>query len=324
MNNELAEKEAEINIKQNFRPSSANVYTTKQPFKKKNRTLQFYKFLLNSLKVEICLNEFYQVVKVSNQSEILIWIISMSLFYTGNREFPLVWVHVLHLIRAIIGIFIVSRLPRSYEVIEYINGNQKLMFKDNFNDVIRDSVKEKVIPKLESMRCIFITYFSITFFNFLIDIIDFLFVISFLSVTSHRLQIVTLTFVILNFLYISKYITYPVIDLSYVFWTCSLKLTFSADLINDVFSGMLKKLRNRMKLSKKKEVNKIGEVVHDKKEQKVADKHEEKQSVIDLNYKQENHVKKNKDYDSLQIDFDHNIQSQYINYQRKSLNRTVN
>jgi hypothetical protein len=207
MNNEFAEKEAEINIKHNFRPSSVNVNSTKQPFKKKNRTLQFYKFLLNSLKVEICLNEFYQLVKASNQSEILIWIISMSLFYTGNREFPLVWVHVLHLIRAIIGIFIVAKLPTSYEVIEYINGNQKLMYKDNFNDIIRDSVKEKIMPKLESMKCIFITYLSITFFNFLIDVLDFLYVISFLSVSSHKLQIVTLTFVILNFLYISKYIT---------------------------------------------------------------------------------------------------------------------
>lgn len=206
MNYEIADKDAEINIKHNSRPSSTNKDTLKQSSKKKNRTLQFYKFLLNSLKVEICLNELYQLIKMSNHSEILIWIISMSLFYTGNREFPLVWIHSLHLVRAIIGIIIMIKLPKSCEVIEYINGNQKIMEKDNFNDVIRDSVKEKILPKLESMKCIFISYLSISFLNFMIDLIDFLYVISFISVSSHKLQIVTLTFVILNFLYISKHI----------------------------------------------------------------------------------------------------------------------
>ncbi len=85
---------------------------------------------------------------------------------------------------------------------------------------------------------------------------------------------------------------------------------------------MLDKLRNRMKISTEKAEDHKDRIIHDKKEEKVEDKHEEKQSVVDLNYKKENQVKKNKEYDSIQIDFDHNIQSQYINYQRKSLNRT--
>lgn len=85
---------------------------------------------------------------------------------------------------------------------------------------------------------------------------------------------------------------------------------------------MFDKLRSRMKLGRANQLDHKDQKANDKKEEKLVDKHEEKHEVIDLDYKKEDHVKKNKDYDSLQIDFDHNIQSQYINYQRKSLNRT--
>ena len=172
---------------------------------KKNRTLQFYKFLQNSLKVEIALNEFYNLIKCSNQAEIALWILSIILYYSGHTEYPLVWVHVLHVLRGILGIVILHKLPRTYELVELITEDDKIMELNNYNDIIRDTVKEHFLPKLKSIQCLLIVYFSLTFANFMIDIVDFLYVVSYFSTYEDSFQMVTLTFVILNFLYIGNY-----------------------------------------------------------------------------------------------------------------------
>ena len=112
------------------------------------------------------------------------------------------------------------------------------------------------------------------------------------------------------------------IDLSYLLWTCSLKFVFSEDLINpfnEIFSGMIQKLKIRMKLVSEVDKNVNKDI---KKEDVVIEKQEEKHSVIDLKYEKDNYVKRNKEYDSLQIDFDHNNHIQYINNHRQSMNRT--
>jgi len=149
--------------------------------KKKNRTLQFYKFLLNSLKIEISLNEFMRLIKYSNQGEIVLWFISIILFYSGHREYPLVWLHLIHLIRGILGL----------------------------NDVMRDAVKEQIFPKIKDMKGYLLTYFSLTFVNFMIDVVDFLYIISNMNNEPDKAS-VTIIFFIIVFLYIGNYSYLPI------------------------------------------------------------------------------------------------------------------
>lgn len=173
--------------------------------KKKNRTLQFYKFLLNSLKIEISLNEFMRLIKYSNQGEIVLWVISIILYYSGHKEYPLVWLHLIHLIRGILGIIISAKLPRSYELIDSIDINNNAFETKIYNDIMRDTIKERIFPKIKDMKGYLLTYFSLTFVNFMIDVVDFLYIISNMNNQPDK-DSVTIVFFIILFLYIGNYI----------------------------------------------------------------------------------------------------------------------
>jgi hypothetical protein len=295
-------------------PQNINEYPAQ---KRKNRTLQFYKFLLNSLKMEISLNEFMKLIKYSNQAEIAIWAVSIILYYSGNTEYPLVWLHMLHLFRGILGIVIAVKLPRSYELVQLIDSDDKVMENKIYNDVMRDSVKEHIIPRIKDMKGYLLAYFAMTFVNFMIDVVDFLYIISNLNSTTNN-QASAIVFFIIVFVYI-------VIDLSYVFWTHSLKYTYSKDMlspINEAFSGVIQKLKSRLKLGKK-----LPEPEEEKKEQfeevegganKFAkneiqmnpnpnnqyEMNVKDQNQINLEFKKQSVGKINKGYDEIQIDFD--------------------
>ena len=103
------------------------------------------------------------------------------------------------------------------------------------------------------------------------------------------------------------------IDLLYVFWSHSLKYTFSADLlvpINEAFSGVLEKLTKRLKLGPKvKEIENTNKDKTDKVIPIIANPpfvNEGDKNEFELEFKRQVSGKKNKDYDSIQIDFDQN------------------
>ena len=175
---------------------------TMRPIAKKNRSLQYYKFLFNSLKVEISINEFIGLTKMSNQGEIIIWIISFSLYYMGKREYPQVWLNIFHVFRAILGILVLNKLPRSYELIELISQDEKIMEMKNYNDIIRVTFKNHIMPRLKTMKIILLMYFSLTFLNLIIDLIDFIYLISILGNVEDVFRMITFSFVVINFLYL--------------------------------------------------------------------------------------------------------------------------
>ena len=181
-----------------------NSYSVKIIENKKNRTLQFFKFLLNSMKMEISLNEFMKLIKMSNQGEIGLWIISIFLYYSGNYEFPLVWLHILHLIRGFLGVSIFFKLPRSYELIDSIDVEGKLMENKVFNDLMRDSAKQHILPLIQNLKVYLLAYFSLTFVNFMIDIVDFLYLLSNINSTQINSSVIVV-FLMIDIIYLSIY-----------------------------------------------------------------------------------------------------------------------
>ena len=183
-----------MDIRNNELPSTNTI--------KKNRTIQFYKFLLTSLKIEISLNEFMKLVKYSNQWEIGLWIISIFIYYADGASYPIVWLHFLHLIRGICGVAISIKLPKSFELISLIEEDDKLMENKVFNDIIRDTVKKHFLPRIVDMKSFLLAYFALTFVNFMIDIVDFLYIIS--NLNSFVIDpTIILIFLIFDVIYIS-------------------------------------------------------------------------------------------------------------------------
>jgi hypothetical protein len=243
--------------------------------------------------------------------EIFVWIISIVVHFNGTGDYPLVWLHLVHVIRGLLGIVISSKLPKSYELVEQIDVNDPVMENKIFNDVIRDTVKQNILPRLQDLKGYLLAYFALTFCNFMIDIVDFLYIISNLTSSSSR-QLDTIVFLVLVFVYL-------VIDLSYVFWTNSLKYSYSPDMlspINEAFSGVVQKLKNRFKLGRKRPEEEAKEIdyVVDYNSEKKNDHGERTNSKpnhivdnnqVDLQFKQSG-GKAGKEYDEVDIDFEQN------------------
>lgn len=189
---------------------NAQINNQNEP-KRKNRTLQFYKFLLYSMKMEIKMCELIDVVRFSNQSEISIWILGIVLYFNSPSDYSnfFVWIHVIHLIRGIIGFLILLKLPRSYNLVDAMQVSEVEMETKLFNDIARDVVKREVVDKLSSMRGWLIAYFALTFINFIIDIIDFFYCLNRVDdyYMSSNTKAILLTYLIIAFLYLGKIIS---------------------------------------------------------------------------------------------------------------------
>jgi hypothetical protein len=176
--------------------------------KKKNRTLQFYKFLFYSMKVEIKIKEFIDLVRFSNQSEIILWIISVVIFFnSGGNPHIFVWIHITHILRGIFGFVIMIKLPRTYQIVEKFKeiGQNDIQTK-LFNDIVRDVMKKELVHKVDGMRGWLITYFVMTCINFVFDVIDFLYLLSQIDKQgpNGRPNAIALTLFAIAFLYLGK------------------------------------------------------------------------------------------------------------------------
>ena len=72
------------NIEQNNSIDNNNNQTK---IKKKNRTLQYYKFLFYSMKTEIKQHDFLKLLSNSNTTKLSIWTISVLLFINIPKNF---------------------------------------------------------------------------------------------------------------------------------------------------------------------------------------------------------------------------------------------
>jgi len=248
--------------------------------KKKNRYLQYLKFLLFSLKVEIKTNEFMVLIKSSNIAEVFLWIFSIIVFFSSSYKFPFVWLQITHLIRGFIGMYILRNLPRTYELVDKLNVDEKTLAEHKvYNDIVREVVRKEVITRLTAMRGWLIFYFCLTIINFILDVISLLYNVSILGsntqlINSPLNQIgnntnstisnssssdfdnidIVNSNIVSYFTYFAISIGYLIIDLAYVFWTHSLKFIFPQEImapIYDGFSGVIRKLQEKFKLGNK-------------------------------------------------------------------------
>ena len=231
--------------------------------KKKNRTLQYYKFLFYSLKTEIKAQDFLKLLRSSNAIEISVWFISLLLYANTPKDFPrlnqgekstsyknsFIWLHLFHLFRGILGIFLALTFPRSYQVTEYLETISDSKLETTlFNDLIRETVFFSVTEKIKAKKIPIIIYIGLTCFNFVIDIIDFFDIIASLSGARSDAKVVLLTYFIIAGIYIT-------VDLAYIFWSYQLVYIFPRTYlkpIDSMFRGCIDYAMKTFKLGKPK------------------------------------------------------------------------
>ena len=250
--------EGNNNIEYNMNSNQENVV------KKKNRTLQYYKFLFYSLKTEIKAQDFLKLLRTSNLVEISIWIISLLLYANTPKDFPrlsngerksttykntFIWFHLLHILRGALGIFLAYTIPRSYKVTEDLEKISDSKLETTlFNDLIRETIFFSITEKIKSKKIPIIIYLILTALNFVFDTIDFLVIISSLSRARSDAKVVLLTYLLISAIYIT-------VDLAYILWTGQLAYIFPKEYlkpIDSMFSGMVDLAMKKFKLNKRK------------------------------------------------------------------------
>lgn len=229
---------------------------------KKNRQLQFYKFLFYSNKIEIQLQDFLSLVRTSNQTEIMFWILSVILYcnspnnqpeyeangrkYTYNGGF--IWAHLFHIVRGFLGLYIVYVLPRTFQLIDKLqNLNESILEKKFFNDIMREFLNENVLNVISKKKIHFLFYLSLTGLNLGIDLFDFFFLLSMLDKSPSESKVVLITYLFISLVYI-------IIDLSYVLWSFSLKYILPKEYLEPIlnaFDGLVGKAKKVFKIGKK-------------------------------------------------------------------------
>jgi len=242
---------------------SNNIPVESGGVKKKNRTLQYYKFLFYSLKTEIKAQDFLKLLRTSNAIEISIWFISLLLYANTPKDFPrlttgekstsyknsFIWLHLFHLFRGCLGIFLALTFPRSYQVTEYLETISDSKLETTlFNDLIRETVFFSVTEKIKSKKIPIIIYIGLTILNFVIDIIDFFVIIASLSGARSDAKVVLLTYFMIAGIYIA-------VDLAYIFWSYQLVYIFPRSYlkpIDSMFTGCIEYAMKTFKLGKPK------------------------------------------------------------------------
>ena len=231
--------------------------------KKKNRTLQFYKFLFYSIKTELKLHDFVKLFRTCNAGEICLWLMSLIIYASTPRDLvqlptggksraykgTFIWFHIIHVFRAGLGVFFIHSFPRSFEVINNLESySDSKLEKTLFNDLIRETIFFNVTEKIKPKRKFVLIYLIMTVINLGFDSLDFLVVLFSLSNARANAKIVLLTYLLINGLYI-------IIDFAYILWLEQLKYVFPKEYLRPVetiLMGIVDKALIKFKLKKEK------------------------------------------------------------------------
>ena len=232
--------------------------------KKNNRTLQYYKFLFYTMKTEIKIHDFLKLLRNTNTLELTLWSLSIVLFANVPKNFPILkkgeknttkysgvflWLHICHIIRACLGMYMGYKLPRSFQIMDFLQqlSNEKLA-KNIFNDIIRETLFNKVILAVKKIKIHIFCYFIITIINVVIDIIEFFWLLVNIGGVSSNAKAEFMTYMFINIIYL-------ILNFSYFFYFGQLKYIFPSiylDAINSLYICVIDTAKTIFKLKKDK------------------------------------------------------------------------
>ena len=241
---EITQKEDKnSDINDNITNYEENQNNSNNNIKKKNRTLQYYKFLFYTMKTEIKVHDFLKLIRNTNTLELSLWTISVVLYANVPKNFPILkpgeknkskysgiflWFHILHVVRACIGMFVGYKLPRSFQIMDFLQDlSKEKLAKTLFNDIIRETIYNKVILVIRKYKVHIFLYFLLTILNIIIDVIEFFYILFKIPGISDSARIEFITYFIINIIYLH-------INFSYIFYFGQLKYIFPPIYLNSI------------------------------------------------------------------------------------------
>ena len=155
-------------------PQTNSIYS--KNLQNNKEKLSFFSFLMYSTKAEVYICEFYMLLFWVSLLEIFLYLIGLALFISSPHDFSEFWAFTTHLIRAILGLILLKRLPNSSTVIEEVKEFEQSTVEDVQGRIL-ETFKNILTNNKHRLRPLIIAYFVFTIIDILIDNIIFFFLL---------------------------------------------------------------------------------------------------------------------------------------------------
>lgn len=152
---------------------SSSVVPNDEEFKPIQKDTRLFKYILYTTKIEIKFNNFINLIYNSSMCEIGFWIVGFLLFIASPSNMYLIWVLIVHLAKGILGIILLNKIPKTYEILENVASNPNYQ-EDKLIELIQTQIKESFLTRWDAHKAKFLVYVILTIICIILDFIIFI------------------------------------------------------------------------------------------------------------------------------------------------------
>jgi hypothetical protein len=166
-----------------------------QPIQKNTKLL---KFILYTTKIEIKTNSFMRMIYGVSILEIMLWTVLLLLFFISPSNYYLVWILIFHLGRGILGIILINKFPKTYEILDNLSKNPNFE-ESKILEMVEQQINETFSTRFADNRVFLIVYLIFSSISLVVDFIIF-FVQLFANSATYPLIQISFMFIITIFI----------------------------------------------------------------------------------------------------------------------------
>ena len=185
---------------------------------------KLFKFILYTTKVEIKFNSLIRLIFNTSIFEMAMWVLGFLLFIASPKDMYLVWFLIVHVAKGAIGLVLLNKMPKTYEILENVAKNPNFE-ESKIIELIEKEIKDFFIIKWGENRNKFFLYLVSTITCLVIDLIIFIAQVSAFGKEEWLLMQTCMLFTILVFI---------ITDVVYFLWFFTLQFTFPPEIMNPI------------------------------------------------------------------------------------------
>lgn len=191
---------------------------------------ELFKYILYTTKIENKFNSFINLLYNTSICEIGFWIMGFFLFIASPSNLYLIWVLIVHPFKGILGLVLLTAMPKTYDIIENVGQNPNFS-QNKIVELIKTQIKESFIANWEINKNKFFIYVIFTAVCIVIDfIICLVQVFKFGNKDEWILRQTCILVIILVFI---------ISDFVYFLWFFTLSFSLPKEMIDPVKSAFL-------------------------------------------------------------------------------------
>ena len=134
---------------------------------------KLFKFILYTTTVEIKANSLMKLMYSTSLLEMALWLVGLLLFFSSPGNMYLIWVLIVHPVKAFIGMQILDTMPKTYEIIENLAKNPNFE-EDKIMELISAQIRETFLERWTQNKNKLLWYLITTIICLLTDVVIFI------------------------------------------------------------------------------------------------------------------------------------------------------